>query len=163
LHAGWVAAVVLFLVHEVDYSTLEGRAVRLVQAGRLDEAVPHFEQILRRQPDLALVRFETAVVSLRAGGGGAYRRHCGRRREQARGTSDPRIADRAAKVCLLGGDRPADLPLAAELAARAVRLGAGDPAGPYFQMVRGMAAYRTGEDAEALDWLHRCQEGRNPY
>jgi Flp pilus assembly protein TadD len=163
LHAGWVAALVLFLVHESDYTTLEGQAVRLVQEGRYEEAIPHFEQVLRRQPDAAWVRFETAVVCLYAGDEKAYQHHGRELLEQARGTSDPRIADRAAKVCLLGGDHPPDLPLAAELAGRATALGAGDSAGNYFQMLRGMAAYRSGEDAEALDWLHRSQEVRNPY
>jgi hypothetical protein len=94
----------------------------------------------------------------------AYRRHGAILLEDARGTSDPRIADQAAKVCLLGGDKTPDLPLAAELADRAVQLGAGDQVViHYFQLVRGVAASRTGKDDEALIWLKRCEGARNPF
>jgi tetratricopeptide (TPR) repeat protein len=155
--------IVLFLAHEADYGTLADRAGRLVQAGRFEEAARCCEQILRRQPDDAFRRFQAAVVCLRAGDEEAYRRHCRVLLDGARGTSDPRDADRAAKVCLLGCDGGPDVGLAAELADRAVRLGAGDPAYRFFQLVRGMAAYRTGKSDEALDWLRKCQKTRDPY
>jgi Flp pilus assembly protein TadD len=161
LHAGWFGALVLFGVHEASYGGLADRGVQLVQAGQFDDATQRFEQVLRHEPDRADLRFWTAIVCLRAGNEEAYRRHSGQLLKDARGTCDPRIADRAAKTYLVGGDGAEDLPLAAELADRAVRLGAGDPAGHFFQLVRGMAAYRRGNDAEALDWLHKCREARS--
>jgi hypothetical protein len=161
IHAGWFAAIVLFGVHEARYGTLVDRGVELVQAGQFDDATRCFEEVLRRQPGQAELRYWTAIVYLRAGNEEAYRRHCGQLLKDARGTCNPRIADRAAKTYLLGGDRCEDVPLAAELADRAVRLGAGDPAGHFFQLVRGMAAYRTGKDAEALDWLSKCRQAQS--
>jgi tetratricopeptide (TPR) repeat protein len=162
-HGVWVAVLVLFMLHEADYATLDSRADHFVQAGRFHEAARQFEQVLQRQPRHTTRRFQTAILYLCAGDREAYRRHCAILQEDARGTSDPRIADQAAKTCLLGGDPTQDLRLAAELADRAVELGAGDqPVGHFFQLVRGMAAYRTGKDDEALVWLKRCQDAGNP-
>jgi ABC-type amino acid transport system permease subunit len=162
VHGAWISVLVLFQVHQADYETLYNRAVELVQQGEWDAAAERFERILRRQPELKRLRFETAIVCLRAGDQEAYQRHCRELLDDARGTSDPRIADRAAKVALLV-DHPLDLPLAAELADRAVRLRAGDPAISFFHLVRGMAAYRTGKHADAINWLSRSQQGRDPH
>jgi hypothetical protein len=161
-HGAWIGLVVLFLVHEVDFATQEDRADQLVQAGRFHDARLQFEQILRRLPERADLRFETAIVCLRDGDREAYCRHCAKLLEDARGTSNPDTADQAAKVCLLGGDPTQDLALAVELAGRAGKLGAGEPSfAHYFQLVHGMAAYRMGNDVEALDWLNRCKRARN--
>jgi predicted Ser/Thr protein kinase len=163
-HGAWVGVLALFLAHEADYATLEVRAVKLVQAGRFHDAANQFEQVLRRRPELASQRFQAAIVCLRDGDQEAYRRHCAKLLEDARGTSDPGVADRAAKACLLGADPTPDLPRAAELADRAFRLGAGVPEwGHFFLLVRGMAAYRSGQDDEALRWLNRCKKLENPY
>jgi hypothetical protein len=163
-HGAWVGVLVLFMAHEVDHATLESRAVQRVQAGQFHEAARQFEQLLRRQPGLEFQRYETAIVCLRDGDQEAYRRHCAKLLEDARATIEPRFAERAAKVCLLGSEPTEDLPLAAELADRAVQLGAGDPeVASYFELARGMAAYRTGKDEQALTWLHRCQRAGNWY
>jgi predicted Ser/Thr protein kinase len=162
-HGAWVGVLALFMAHEADYATLEVRAVKLVQAGRLHDAASEFEQVLRRRPELEPPRFKAALVCLRDGDQEAYRRHCAKLLEDARGTSDPGVADRAAKACLLGADPTPDLPRAAELADRAIRLGAGVPEwGHFFLLVRGMAAYRSGQDDEALRWLNRCKKVENP-
>jgi hypothetical protein len=164
LHGAWVGVLVLFLAHEVRYASLEARAAKLVQAGQLHDAARQFEQLLRRQPGLAFQRYETAVVCLRDGDREAYRRHCAQLLEGARGTSDPRLADQAAKASLLGGDADPDLAPAAELADRAERLGGGDPSvADYIQLVRGMADYRSGKDEKALTWLRRCRRAGNWY
>jgi hypothetical protein len=163
IHGAWIGVIVCFFWHEADFRKLEDRGVALVQAGQLDEAAKYFDQVLRRQPDQAVLRFETAIVCLRAGDEEAYRRHCRELLVHARETTDPRNADRAAKASLIGGDRIDDLPLVADLADRAVQLGAGDSAKHFFQMVRGMAAYRQGKNADALRCLGTSREADNPY
>src|SRR5262249_11422812 len=97
-HGVWIGVLVLFMLHEADYYTLEGRAEKLAQAGQFHDAARQFEQILRRQPGRADLRFRTAIVYLYDGDREAYRRHGAILLEDARGTSDPRIADQAAKV-----------------------------------------------------------------
>jgi eukaryotic-like serine/threonine-protein kinase len=163
IHGAWIGVLVVFLVHEADYVTLDSQAVQLVQSGQWHEGAERFQQILRRQPNLSFLRFETAIVCLRADDPEAYRRLCRELLENARHTSDPRQADQAAKACLVGGDPALDVALAAELAERAMRLGAGDSVQDFFQLVRGMAAYRTGKHDEALNWLRQCEEAGKPY
>jgi hypothetical protein len=164
IHAAWVTVLALFVAHEMGYGALDGRAGKLVQAGRFHEAAGLLDQFLRRQPEAEGQRFEAALLCLRDGDREAYRRHCAKLLADARGTSNPRLAERAAKVCLLGGDPDQDLAPATELAERAVRLGEGDATvGHFFQLTRGMAAYRTGKDDEALRWLHKCESARSAY
>jgi hypothetical protein len=128
------------------------------------EAAGQLEQILRRQPEVEFPRFQAAVVCLWDGDRRAYRRHCAKLLEGARGTSDPGVAERAAKACLLGADPALDLAPAAELADRAEKLGGGNPAvADHVQLVRGMAAYRTGQDEQALHWLQQCESARCAY
>jgi tetratricopeptide (TPR) repeat protein len=147
--------------HEADYGALQGRAIQFVQTDHLNQAAQGFEQILQRRPDFVYLRFQTAIVCLRMGDQDTYRRHCRVLLQNARGTSDPRIADQAAKACLLSRENVQDLQPAAALADRAARLGTGDSVYHYFQLVKGMAAYRMGKDAEALDLLRKCQKARS--
>jgi tetratricopeptide (TPR) repeat protein len=163
VHLVWIGALVLLIVHEADYGTTEGRAARLVQAGQFSAAAEQLEQILQRQPDLADTRFRAAIVWLRAGDQEHYERHCQKLLADARQTSDPSVADKAAKVCLLGGDHVPDLAEATKLADQAVRLGAGHEWTNYYELVRGMAAYRNQQDKEALNWLRKCQAAKNRF
>jgi Flp pilus assembly protein TadD len=163
LHGAWIAILVVFVFQEVNFSSLESRGAQRVQSGEWQAAVEQFEKVLRRQPRYSFLRFQTAIVCLKAGDRAAYERHIRELLQQARGTSDPRIADQAAKTCLLGSDQPENLAVAADLADRAMLLRAGDSASHFFQLVRGMADYRAGKHAEAINRLRKSQEDRNPY
>jgi tRNA A-37 threonylcarbamoyl transferase component Bud32 len=74
-------------------------------------------------------------------------------------TTDPIIADRVAKACLVRPCSPDVIERAARLADVAVRNGEGHEFEAYFQLVRGMASYRSDNFEGAVRWLHMAQKG----
>src|SRR5262249_21981000 len=74
------------------------------------------------------------------------------------GTKDPVSAERAAKVCcLLAPGTKEDLAAVVKLSEVALAAGEGHPFRRFFELARGMAAYRAGEHAVALTWLRKSQ------
>jgi Flp pilus assembly protein TadD len=71
-------------------------------------------------------------------------------------TTDPIIAERTAKACLLlplGGPEQA---AACDLAHRAVAMAQGHWVEPWAEATRGLAAYRRAQFADAVVWADRC-------
>jgi hypothetical protein len=76
--------------------------------------------------------------------------------DRFRQTTDPAIAERTAKACLilpLGGP---EQEAACELADRAVAMARGDSVEPWAEATRGLAAYRREHFADAVAWADRC-------
>jgi hypothetical protein len=67
-------------------------------------------------------------------------------------TTDPYIAERMTKDCLLTPNSGADLGTVAALAERSVTLGGDDNSVPYFQAAKALAEYRPGRFSEAAKW-----------
>jgi tetratricopeptide (TPR) repeat protein len=72
-------------------------------------------------------------------------------------SSSPSALERIAKACLL---TPPDkeLPQLIEMTDRAVRLGESHPFLPWFELARGLAAYRAGKFLETTNWLRPLLE-----
>jgi WD40 repeat protein len=91
---------------------------------------------------------------------------CRRAFEYARYSTDPTTLDRTAKIrSLRPSDDKAQLDATLALARKAVKLGKGHGALPYFQMALGMAEYRSGHDAAAEAALLAAAKlgQRNPH
>jgi serine/threonine protein kinase/tetratricopeptide (TPR) repeat protein len=85
-----------------------------------------------------------------------YRAHCRRMLDRFRQTTDPAIAERTAKACLilpLGGPEQEE---ACELADRAVAMARGHWVEPWAEGTRALASYRSGHFADAVAWADRC-------
>jgi Flp pilus assembly protein TadD len=70
-------------------------------------------------------------------------------------TDDPKIAWRVAKTCLLAPDAVSDLRPVLQLAKRAVTATQQHWAYRSFLLARGMADYRAGNLASAIDWINQ--------
>jgi hypothetical protein len=71
-------------------------------------------------------------------------------------TTDPVLAERTARACLLlplGGPEQA---AACDLADRAVAMAQGHWVQPWAEATRGLAAYRRAQFADAVAWADRC-------
>jgi Flp pilus assembly protein TadD len=99
----------------------------------------------------------TPSLSLYVGDEKAYRATCRSMLERFGQTTDRSIADRTAKTCLLASGAVENLAPVVRLADLAVAPGDA-PYLHYYQLAKGMAEYRRGDLAAAVDWLTRSRD-----
>jgi WD40 repeat protein/tetratricopeptide (TPR) repeat protein len=122
------------------------------------EAAADFAKRIELKPDESLMWLRRAPLLVMSGDADGYRRHCRAMLERFGETRDPRQADQTAKSCLLLPDAVADPRLPIALAERAVADESTRWAEPYFQAVRGLAAYRAGRFDDAIRRLEENQQ-----
>src|SRR5271166_5487323 len=76
--------------------------------------------------------------------------------------ANPDDAERVAKACLLLPPSGKDLPKLVELANSAVEHGAASTWLPFFQVTQGLALYRKGDFAKAIEPLQRSCASDTP-
>jgi tetratricopeptide (TPR) repeat protein len=74
------------------------------------------------------------------------------------GTNDPVVAERMAKGCLILPVRGIDLKAVAHLADTAITEGQGHAYFPFFQFAKGLAEYRQGHYARAVECLQKVAD-----
>ena len=84
-----------------------------------------------------------------------YRRLRARILRQFAGSSDPVIAERMAKDCLILPPAAADLETISKMADTAIAAGPNHEFWDYFQFVKGLAEYRQGHFSSAAEWLQK--------
>jgi serine/threonine-protein kinase len=97
--------------------------------------------------------FQLAPVYLELGDTEGYRRVCREMIERFREAERPEIVERTAKTCLLLADSGIDRKLSLQLAERAAARGAKQANAKWFHLAMGMADYRDGQYARAVDRL----------
>jgi eukaryotic-like serine/threonine-protein kinase len=99
--------------------------------------------------------YQLAPLLLETGDPGAYRKLCHAMLARFGATTDPSIAERTAKVCLLLALDGADLAAASKLADTAVTIGKDDDWLVYYQFAKGLAEYRQANFAQAIEWTQK--------
>jgi eukaryotic-like serine/threonine-protein kinase len=90
----------------------------------------------------------------------AYRQLCRKMLAKFNGTTDPNIAERMAKDCLILPNSGADLDAVGKWAETAVILGKADIRSlANFQLVNALAEYRRGNYESALGWVRKSLPG----
>ena len=120
-------------------------------AGRTQNAVGHLATASAASPSDTGLSLEVGALQAWFGQDKEFADTCTRALDFAKGTSDPFTADRMAKVCCLRPSQDkARLESSLGLARKAVELGrANRDFNPFFELVLGMAEYRSGHLAEA--------------
>ncbi|PWU13399.1 MAG: serine/threonine protein kinase [Verrucomicrobia bacterium] len=136
----------------IIYSTLGEIYAR---RGNWPSAIRNFSRSVTADPTNHLAYHELAPLLVQAGDMEGYRNNYQRALAQFAGTKEPAIAERIAKDCMMFSPPPDDLPTLARMADTAIAAGPTNRAWPYFQFVKGLAEYRRGRPAEALDWLNK--------
>jgi eukaryotic-like serine/threonine-protein kinase len=102
-----------------------------------------------------------APLLLQVGDTNGYRRHCERMLRQFAETSDPAIAERTVKDCLLLPPAQPVLPTIAKLAEVASAAGPGHRFWPSIQFAKGLAEFRQGRFSSAVEWLEPVLQKTN--
>jgi serine/threonine protein kinase/Tfp pilus assembly protein PilF len=137
---------------------LEARLGRWQQAA--DDAVA-----ISRFASLNPSHYATVAALLaRARNQGAYNLYCARILAASGQTTDPYVADLAAKSCLFLPNPELDLSQLVALSDVSLKHGANDSgAMPFFQLCRSLAEYRQGHLEEAIRRARSACEGTNPH
>jgi tetratricopeptide (TPR) repeat protein len=158
-----VGAIIVAAQHQIQGENLDRQLQQQMQTGRLEDAAITLEAKLRHRPDDDFTRYQGAALNLYLGNEQRYQELCRELLDNSRNTNIPETAERAAKVCLATGDGLEERQDAFERAERAVRLGAGNPYLYWFELARGMSAFRQGEWDDALHWLDRSLQGGDAH
>jgi WD40 repeat protein len=123
--------------------------------GRWKEAAAAFDRGLKLDPSNHERWYHAAALYLAAGDVQGYRNIC--RRMLERFADQPVLAERTAKACLLlpGALSPPDQDRVQKLAQKAVTGTEKHGYYRYFVLAKGLADYRAGRHADAVNWLGR--------
>jgi Flp pilus assembly protein TadD len=131
--------------------------------GQWPEAVRCFARSTELDPTDHDAYHCLAPLLARSGDVKGYRNLCARILLRFANTSDPTIAERMAKDCLILPDSHADVAVINRMVNTALAAGADHPFWGYFQFVKGLAEYRQGRFSTAAEWVSKVtSEGRDP-
>ena len=139
----------------VIYNTLG-----LVRArrGQWQAAVDHYTKSIELNPTNHLAYHCLAPLFVQTGNLEAYRQHCGRTLRQFGQTSDPAMAGCLAKDCLMAAPPAADLAAISQLVDTALAAASGGGSREGLALMKGLAEYRQGHWAGAVEWLQKVAE-----
>jgi tetratricopeptide (TPR) repeat protein len=124
--------------------------------GRWDEALAAYGRATALGTDLHDTWSHAATLWARTGDRAGYRDHCRRMLDRFGPTTDPMIAERTAKACLLLPLGGPEQDASCDLADRAIAMAQGHWVRPWAEATRGLAAYRREQFADAVAWADRC-------
>jgi serine/threonine-protein kinase len=123
--------------------------------GEWKNAARAFDRALAIEPDDHAAWYESAAVHFLSGDMDGYRRHCREMLTRFGETTDPTIAERVAKTCLLLPDAVPDRRLVENLIMRAVTGTEKHTYYPFFILAKGIAEYRAGRAQQAIEPLEK--------
>jgi serine/threonine protein kinase len=138
------------------------RAEYLARRTQWQQALDAAAQALAILPDDHASYHVEAPLLVETGNRSAYEGLCRKITEHFRGATDPYLADRMAKDCLILPRPSADLEVPGELAETAVSRGKGQTSFAFFECCKALAEYRQGHWAGAADWAQQVAANSSP-
>jgi tetratricopeptide (TPR) repeat protein len=142
--------------HPDTLGSVHTLAKRYGALGRWEEALAACVRAIELDPDDHDAWNHAASLWARTGDRAGYGEHCRRMLDRFGRTTDPPIAERTAKACLLLPLGGPEQEAACDLADRAVAEAQGHSVEPWAEATRALAAYRRGHFADAVGWADRC-------
>jgi tetratricopeptide (TPR) repeat protein len=130
----------------------------LAQSGQWKAALDDYREGLARDASDTIPWMGAAALYLQLGDVQGYRRHARAMLEKFAATDDPANAERTAKIGALTAPPPEEATRLTTLADLAVTKGADSPPLPWYQLARGMAAYREDKFQDAANWLQKVRD-----
>jgi eukaryotic-like serine/threonine-protein kinase len=139
------------------------RAEHLARRAQWQQALDAAAHALAILPDDHTSYHIEAPLLVETGNRSAYEGLCGKITKHFQGATDPFLADRMAKDCLILPRPSADLKVPGELAETAVSRGKGQTSFTFFECSKALAEFRQGHWAGAVDWAQRAAANSSPY
>jgi serine/threonine protein kinase len=125
--------------------------------GNWQAAIEDFSKLIKLEPSNHEGYYSLAPLLVQAGDVPAFQRLCTQILTRfGAAINDSQMTHRMGTACLLLPG--VELDAAANLADASVALGKGTSDEPWCHFAKGLADYRRGRYASALDWIHRVQE-----
>jgi tetratricopeptide (TPR) repeat protein len=139
-----------------DAGSYFSRGDTYAQLGHWAVAAADYSRALELDPSDHFNWYRLAALRLSTGDVEGYRVGCREMLERFGQADTPvEIADRVAKTCLLAPDAVEDVAHVQRLVERAVTDTRQHPFYRWFLLTKGLAEYRAGRDADAVEWLTR--------
>src|SRR6266480_941802 len=126
--------------------------------GEWPAAIRNFTRVVELMPADHDAYHSLTPLLAQSGDQEAYHRLCGQILGQFARTSDPAIAERMARDCMILPPPAADLETIGKMVDTAVAAGPRHQFWDYFQFVKGLYEYRHGHFAGAAEWLQKVVE-----
>ncbi len=148
---------------EVEMSDLD-RADFFARRGRWTEAAESLRRLIEAHPADSVPYAFLAAILLSREETEEYRKLCQQMVSRFAHTTDPAVADRIGKACLIHPAPGVDIKVLAEWADTAVTRGQSHALFPWFKLCKSLAEYRQGHFAEAADWAQKTLVSQgNPF
>ncbi|HEY0551336.1 MAG TPA: protein kinase [Verrucomicrobiae bacterium] len=125
---------------------------------RWDAALTNFTYTTEVLPSDPFAFFHLTALYLKTGDLDGYRRHCQRLQQKYGNTSDPNLAERTVKACLILPKSGVDMAVMEKLADVAVATDSAQVDFPFFQFAKGLMEFRRGHFQSAVDWERPVSE-----
>jgi hypothetical protein len=119
-------------------------------------AIANYSNSIAVEPTNHIASHCLAPLFLQAGQPAAYDEHRARMLRQFAPTRDPDVAARTAEDCLILPPTAAELTTIGELVDTALAAGPAHASWHFFEFVKGLAEYRVGHFATAVEWLQKA-------
>jgi tetratricopeptide (TPR) repeat protein len=134
-------------------------SLTLAQRGKWNDAAALAEELRKSAPTNFFYCHMRAPLLVAKGDVEEYRHLCGEIVSRFRNETDPYVADKMAKDCLILPSAGVDLTAVAALADVAVSRGSNATAAPYFMFCKALAEFRLGRYEEAINWASLARQG----
>jgi hypothetical protein len=130
-------------------------ALAHIKVGEWDQAASIYAQLVESDPNEHGYWFSSAPLCLQIDDHKGYRLICREMLTRYGNTDKPEIAERTARTCSLAPEAVSDVAPVLELADRAVTGTQKPQHYRRFVLAKGLAEYRAGHYAVAVEWLNR--------
>lgn len=138
------------------------RASGAALRGRWKEAAAGYAQLVELEPDNHEHYHALAPLLVQTGDWEGYRKNCQNEVARFRDTQVAHVAERMAEDCLILPNSGVDLKVVTAWTDLAVTAGKDSGVLPWFQHARGLAEYRQGRFAEAIEWAQKALSRSQP-
>jgi tetratricopeptide (TPR) repeat protein len=140
---------------EIRLELMHSRGEQFARHARWQEAIAEFSKAVELAPDEHDAYHALSPMLVQVGDLDGYKRHRSAVLDRFGGTTDPLVAERMAKDCLILPSSEAELTRISKLADSAVARGPNHWALPFFQFAKGLAEYRQGQFSSAAELMQK--------